>query len=406
MASLFTGLQPWRHGGWHGERPILEEKLKTLPEALRGLGFRTSAFRSNVWLTAGLGYAQGFDEFRDFDGPEGRPEQRLASLDGSPEFVWIHVFPPHAPYVLRRFFRDRLERIPEDLPEVVETRDLEPYFDPRIPLPTEMRERFWALYQINVAHADREVGRLLEALRWSGHWDDTFLIVTSDHGEEFGEAGQIGHGGNLHRALIEVPLFIKLPRGSPRTLTPRPWVANLRVFSTIVESAGGQLPEDVAPSLFEDDQLPALSELYLIDSTNTFSLVEGGRQLLWKARFHAPEREFFLARRMVVMGSPVPMPSEHPEAIFERIRRAFLVAPPLRGAPEYEPVLRSDSWSQDPAEAVQAQAKESAQAMRRLWIELNGEDRPPVELGEGSAGPQLTPEERRRLRAMGYLAGG
>ncbi len=53
----------------------------------------------------------------------------------------------------------------------------------------------------------------LAALKHSGQWSKTLLVVTADHGEEFGENGQIAHGGNLGHVLVEVPLVIKLPAG-------------------------------------------------------------------------------------------------------------------------------------------------------------------------------------------------
>ena len=66
------------------------------------------------------------------------------------------------------------------------------------------------------------LGRLLAALKHSGQWDKTLLVVTADHGEEFKENGQIAHGGNLGRVLVEVPLVIKLPKGFARKLAIGP----------------------------------------------------------------------------------------------------------------------------------------------------------------------------------------
>ena len=103
--------------------------------------------------------------------------------------------------------------------------ELEPFFDPAVPLPPELRRRFWAMYRLNAAFADDRLGHLLQALRESGQWDRTLLVVTSTHGEELGEKHQILNGGNLGRQLLEVPLAVKLPTGaagsSHRITAPR-----------------------------------------------------------------------------------------------------------------------------------------------------------------------------------------
>ncbi len=111
MASLFTGLQPWRTQSWSGDRAILREDLVTLPEALKAKGFRTAAFRTNHWLQQQYGYGQGFDDFRYLR--EGkRAEAHLEKLDGGAELVWIHILQPHAPYVRREPLLDHLSAIP------------------------------------------------------------------------------------------------------------------------------------------------------------------------------------------------------------------------------------------------------------------------------------------------------
>ena len=126
------------------------------------------------------------------------------------------------------------------------------YFDPAIPLPPARRRVFWAMYRYNVAWADDRLGRLIQALRSSGEWDRTLLVVTSTHGEEFGEKGQILNGGNLGRQLLEVPFAVKLPRGFRlRIAEPQERrIAAARLWATLVEAAGGEVPPAVAPSLF------------------------------------------------------------------------------------------------------------------------------------------------------------
>jgi hypothetical protein len=413
MASLFTGLQPWRHRAWHGEQHALAEELRTLPEVMKEAGYSTLGFRSNRWLTAKTGYAQGFDEFFDL-GQRKRAMARLAALDASRQFVWAHVLPPHAPYVKRQPQLDAVMNStadgqpfelaePETLPEKVRPLDMEPWFDPGVALDDENLRRFWTLYLVNVAWADKIVGDLLDALRESGHWDDALVIVTSDHGEEFGENDQITHGGSLHRVLIEVPLLIKLPAGSERSLEPRPGVANTRIFSTLAEAVGVPSTPEALPGLFTSDDPGALSELYLGNGDNQFSLVAGDRQVVRTVPFAPAESEYWEAR-LQQMGGPERAPlSEEPQQIFDRVRAAFQRTPPLAGAAE--PELDGWRWMADALKPLDEDLNELDDRLEERWLETNGPDLSPEELGV-EEGPELTPEELEELRALGYVVGG
>ncbi len=404
MASIFTGLQPWRHGNWHGDRALLQEDLTTVSEALKEIGYSTAAFRSNRWLTRQFGYGQGFDQMGSID-KFGKVERHLAGLDGGREFVWLHLLPPHAPYLYQEWLRPRLTDPREDLPARIKPPDLEPFFDPAIPMPEDDRERAWQLYQMNVARSDSMLGKILEAIRESGQWDRSLIVVTSDHGEEFGEADQVLHGGNLHRVLIEVPLAVKLPDGIPgdRLVAASEVVSNARVFATLVEAAGGAVAPDVAPSLFTASEQGALSELYLGNGINTVSHLVGDRQTVWRSEFATPERDYYRAR-LEATGAGDQGLEEEPGEILSRLADAFQLSPPLRGVPEHEP--RVDAWLWREGGVVSAEIDSAAvRRLRDRWLELNGEDVPPALL-DPVAVPELSPEDLERLRALGYVAGG
>lgn len=404
MGSLFTGLQPWSTQSWSGDRAVLKEELVTLPEALKARGYRTAGFRSNHWLQQEYGYAQGFDTFRYLR--EGRrAEGYLAQLRGGRDFVWIHILPPHAPYVRRDALLGQLpEAHPGDLPPKVRPLDLEPYFDPDIPLPPEQKRVFRAMYELNAAWADQLLGRMLAALRKSGQWDRTLLVVTSDHGEEFKESGQTSHGGNLGRQLIEVPLLVKLPRGFERRLAIRPEQrpATVRVRATLVEASGGDPGKGTAPSLFREADGGVLSELYAGDGVNRVSYVEGDRQLLWESRFAPPEPEYYRARLEGIGGTAKPPLKEPREAIFSRLEAAFARTLPLAGMPGRTPRLTLWSWTatgMEPVEDADAVLR-MARRLRSAWLAVNGPEKAP---GRATAQPQLSPEEEAEMRALGYV---
>jgi arylsulfatase A-like enzyme len=407
MASIFTGFQPWRSRSWASDRSVLDERFVTLPEALKHAGYRTAAFRSNHWLEAQFGYSQGFDDFRYLK--EGkRAERYLAELKGGREFVWIHILAPHAPYIRRDPLLNRLDEIPPDLPKQVRPLDLEPYYDPAVKLPADKERVFRAMYRLNAAYADQMLARLLASLKHSGQWSKTLLVVTSDHGEEFGENGQIAHGGNLGHPLVEVPLVIKLPAGAPRRLAMPAGgrVANVRVAATLIEAAGGVPEPGMAPSLFQPFDKGALSELYLGDGVNRFSLVDGDLQLLWESRFAPPEPEYYRARYAGIGGTPEPPLTEPVQAIFGRLEKAFASVLPLSGRRGDPPRLTLVRWSPGGVQPVNdpREVNRMARRLKNAWRAANGSEVPPGR--STGTQPKLTPKEEEELRALGYVAGG
>lgn len=407
MAALFTGFQPWRAGSWGTDRAVLDERFVTLPEALKKVGYRTAGFRSNHWLQAEYGYAQGFDTFRYLR--EGkRAEGYLADLKGGQEMVWIHILPPHAPYIRRDPLLERLDEVPPDLPRQVRPIDLEPYYDPAVDLTPETAKVFRAMYYLNAAWADQMLGRMLEALKRSGQWDNTLLVVTADHGEEFGESGQIAHGGNLGRQLVEVPLVIKLPKGFQRPLQFRPGSrpATVRVGATLIEAAGGTPEPGAAPSFFQPYDKGVLSELYSGDGVNRFSLVDGDFQILWESRFAASEPDYYRARYEGLGGSPQPPLQEPAKEIFDRLEKAFARTLPLSGLRGQKPQLSLWRWGAQGSEPINDPARldRMARQLRNTWTAANGSETPPGEaVGKQ---PKLSPEQLEELRQLGYIGGG
>jgi len=382
MASLFTGLRPWQHQVLR-EGSRLKSGLLALPEALQAQGYRTSGFTGEPSYAKRGGYDQGFDLLADL-GKGAEAAAELKKLDGGRRFVWIHIPEPQAPYFRRPRFVSRLNTGRLDLPFRILPHQLAPFFDPEVPLPPGKRRRFWAMYRFNVAWADERLGRLVAALRESGQWDRTLLAVTSTHGEEFGERGQILNGGNLGRQLLEVPFAIKLPAGFTRGIVvPNDQrVAAARLWATLVEAVGGEAPPAVARSLFRRAPEAVLSELYLTNGTNRFSLVQGDDQLLRESSFAAPEPDYYRARLAMMNRGDARIArtelSVPPARVFGRLLAAFLVTPPLTG--RGEPRLTLERWGKQGSRKVSdpRRTAEMARLLARTWSEFL-----PAELSPG-----------------------
>ncbi|MCB1037343.1 MAG: sulfatase-like hydrolase/transferase, partial [Acidobacteria bacterium] len=326
LASVLTGLSPWQHQAIYGDKPRPSRRLYSLAESFRDRGFSTTAALNGPLVRSNAGFTQGFEAtFGYWRG--GRIRRHLAELGEKPSFTWVHFDQPQPPFVLGRSGRRaRGSRI-----SFVE---MEPYRNPATALPETARERFWQGYLRQVARLDGEVGELLEALRSSGRWEDSLVAFVSLHGEEFGELGQIGHGNNMGRTVLEVPWALKLPRSvEDRQLhmPERPPVG--RIVSTLLRASGAQPMPALEPSFFEESSGGALSELYLGNGVNLFSYVEGDLQLIRSVRFARPERKYFLARRQL-LGDPRAGGSvAEAEALFHRLRAAFDASRPFSAGP-------------------------------------------------------------------------
>jgi choline-sulfatase len=215
VASILTGMGPFAHGV-----QTLDDRLPdaavTLPELLQAAGYRTAGFSTNPQVSTATGLAQGFDDFalsptiRSDDVTrvvvrwlDRRREQR-------PCFLYVHTSDPHAPYdpppaLVRRF----APGVPPSAGSLAEIRRA---YAARGRERARRAAQLSELYDGEVAGNDHGFGELLAALRARGLYDDTLIVFVADHGEEFDEHGDLGHGKNLYAETLNVPLIVKWPR--------------------------------------------------------------------------------------------------------------------------------------------------------------------------------------------------
>lgn len=220
-ASILTGTYPATHGVRDFTSSGLRQGFPTLAGILKRGGYRTAAFISAYVLDSVWGLGQGFDLYHDrfapkeFHGTNPGNVQRKAGetidrvlewLGGDqrgPYFLWVHLYDPHHDYNPPEPYRSRYAR---------------------------------DLYAGEVAYTDRELGRLMGALKTRGDYDRSLIVATSDHGEAFGEHGESEHGFFVYETTIRIPLIIKLPRSS---------AATTRIVESIVETV------DIAPTILQ-----------------------------------------------------------------------------------------------------------------------------------------------------------
>jgi arylsulfatase A-like enzyme len=101
-----------------------------------------------------------------------------------------------------------------------------------------------AAYDAEIRSADAAFGKLVDFLRNEGLYDDAVILVTSDHGEEFGEHGRVGwHSHSLYDELLRVPLLIKLPGSRYGGETVAAQVRGIDLAPTILDELGVAVPE-------------------------------------------------------------------------------------------------------------------------------------------------------------------
>ncbi len=217
IATLMTGLLYSFHGA--GKTSGLAPELLTLPELLHQAEYNTAAFIANAQIHGlGLNFVQGFQSFTAVDENAGQSragevlDQVYPWLDANgdtPFFLYVHTIDPHAKYdppaetagTFNKGYEGKLN------PKVTGSRSLEAL----MPLSDTDVQYVIDLYDEEILYNDLEFGRLVQKLKDLGLYEDTAILVISDHGEEFGEHGQFGHGGRLWDTLLQVPMVLKLP---------------------------------------------------------------------------------------------------------------------------------------------------------------------------------------------------
>ncbi len=259
-ASIFTGLNPHNHGlrVIHGRvANTLVEKFHTLAEIWRQAGGQTVAFVSAFPVTATFGLDQGFQHF-DAEFPHddldalvseagmvdtGLSQRRAdkttdSALDwlarkarpDKPFFMWLHYFDPHDPFVmppvvLRKAFK------PDSKRQDVNLR---------------------AIYSSEVLYMDSQIGRVITDFKKRGFWENTIVVVVSDHGEGLNDHDWWFHG-ILYQEQIQVPLLIRIPETPKGTINPS-LVRTIDLMPTILEAA------EISPELH-----PVMDGFSLVD---------------------------------------------------------------------------------------------------------------------------------------------
>jgi arylsulfatase A-like enzyme len=267
--SLFTSLYPARiavtRADGHNDtqartRLRLPDAALTLAEALRGQGYHTLAFTDGGFVHPFYGMDQGFDAFEMATGPglywnqlprtlariEARLSARAKDGDRRPLFLFVHCYDPHEPYsdvpqFARRFSEGSYAEF-----ERAHGFAARPALLSRHRSELAPRDEAWArgLYDNGVLATDAAMSGLFTLLRKHGLYDGALIAVVSDHGEEFLDHGDYGHGPRVYQELAHVPWLLRRPNAEGGGRVVAQPVALLDVAPTLLDLAGLPVPPE------------------------------------------------------------------------------------------------------------------------------------------------------------------
>jgi len=386
VATILTGLYPKHHRA-RGLFSTLLSANTTLAEILGERGYATWAVVSNIFLQPGKGFEQGFDSYSNprsrFDGDSSaaitdEALKKIREASHRPFLLWVHYLDPHWSYEPAPEFASRFAPGHEPSVELESLREGklrkgDVIFDN--PLSAADREHLVALYDGEIAQVDFQIGRLLEGVP-EARRQDLLVVLTSDHGESLCEHDYcFAHGETLYDDTLRVPLLFVLPGGLPAGLRPDRLVSLLDVAPSILRLLG--LPDR-----------PGMDGIPLFSNAEKGFMPSGAHELLFAETdyqlIHSANPRFFLpgargrwsgARRGASKLIRIPRP-EGPLHEFFDLALDPGEARPL--SPDTDPV--------------------GADLVRRLDAWTDYEEGSGENLEES-----LTPEQRERLRSLGYL---
>lgn len=419
VTSMFTGVYPSQHGVFRGIKrsrggaevttDVLPSTQTTLAERFARAGWRCGAFINNAQLGEYTGLNRGFDAYV----PNAGKADRLLALftdwlDADPDrpfFAYLHLLEAHWPYKPRRrhmamfggdrdtnFFKDHSARDFGRLRRSIRRKEAE--------LSDDQLVQMIQMYDGAIRRLDGKVKLVLAELRQRGIEDETAVFVTADHGEEFLDHQQIGHGQSLYEELIHVPLVGVIPEAAGGGLPARRArpVSQVDLGDMLLRITGaepGGMPEvfatgstEAAPVFAELSTGKKYVQTIRVGSVNRQSLLAGQA----KPACRSACRAWKLHRRYKFTKhyDPALTPREQ-------------VAGKLVGRRDpHETHLELYNLSADPAEQVNLAHDEAHAAVRDDLVAQLDEWWQRVATADGEEA-ELDPRIVERLRDLGYI---
>lgn len=265
-ASFFTGQRADQHDvGLRGSQ-IVPGQFQMLAESLAEAGYQTAGFSENGLVSELFGFDQGFETFAAPStedelaaskagietGAEAfdilnRIEAWTAQRDpNKPYFLFVNILDPHYPYQVREENRYLPSGLTDDEIRFASTQiNIATSICSQLPSEREL-EILHGLYLGDVAAADSKLGGILQVLEESEGSDRRITVVTSDHGEHFGEHRLINHRFTLYNEALQIPLVISGLHETKGGLVTQA-VGGRRIYHSLLCAAGAGNCDEALP---------------------------------------------------------------------------------------------------------------------------------------------------------------
>jgi len=407
--SMLTGLYPSRHGllnlplGGAVSGQSLNPATPILADLLRETGYATAAFTGGAQMSGIFGYSRGFDSYQENRGAIAQDTAPVLYEKAStwvnrhqdhPFFLFLHTYQVHAPYLppaeyAERFLEADAEWKQADLFKILTERE-----GKYSRLNDAQRKNLIALYDAEIRYLDDAFIRpFLLRLKELDLYDRSLIVLTSDHGDEFGEHRGWEHGHSLYNELIHVPLIIKRPSLSGAGTVVDGVSRMIDLMPTILEEAGmdpGKLDIDgrgLRPMWESASDAPRVSAGYRFHAA-----VEGKDRLT--LRYLLLNTSLIDGDRKLIVNEPYPdMSSGGPDSFWR-------ISPPPFPLPDRE----FFDLAEDPGE-IRNRIDKAVGPASRLMETLR------AFISAGKEAARITREARastdkqmeERLRALGYI---
>jgi choline-sulfatase len=255
VASVLTSLHPATHKTKQDASKLPKSALM-LSEVYQKAGFKTASFIANGYVSNAFGFDQGWDHYTNYirearntnaSNVFGEAEGWIEKNKDGRFFVYIQTIDPHVPYDPPAKFLEMYD--PKPYSGQVQNRRTHLMLDDAKKNPNKYaftkrdKEHIEALHDGEISYHDEYFGKFLAKLSEFGLDENTIIVVTSDHGEEFQEHGSWGHGHSVYQELLGVPLMFRWPGVIPGNTRIGPAVSTIDIGPTVLEATGVPIPD-------------------------------------------------------------------------------------------------------------------------------------------------------------------
>lgn len=286
-----------------------------------------------------------------------------------PFFLFINYMDPHGvnylPVPFRGLFGGKQKISRESMQDILEGKK---------EIDSQFYDSLLTRYDEELAFCDTNFGQFIDELKQLNLYDQSLIVVTSDHGQVLGEHNFFGHRSALYEEIIRIPLIIKFPKGKLSPIDPGRPIENRELFFLLLDEAGIKLPETWPRTIVDEEGVfYTIAEAFLPPSTaRSIGLVENSRRF----------QEDFLGTKVAIIRHSPP----HPKLILSSSGKDALY------------LLDEDSKEQ--VNQIK-EHQDLADNLRLLWLKWQ----PLLQKYslEKDESPRMTKEIMERLRSLGYI---